>query len=475
MEKTRLFLKKIEKTILRFGMIEPGERILVAVSGGADSVCLLHVLHSLAGALRCELSVAHFDHGLRPAEDPEETVFAASLASSLNLACACGEPEVPLSPRTPSLEEQARLARYAFLEKIRSRFGAHRIALAHHMNDQAETVLMRLLRGSGTEGLAGMAPVRSGRFIRPLIEVSRGEIEAYLQMKGLPFMTDSSNRSLDPLRNRVRLELIPLLASFQPRIVERLAATAEILRLDHAFLKQCADKWIEERCGREPGRVRIPRAAFTSLPAGLQNHVIREIVRVVAKGSLRSVDIRHIDAVKAINAAPGSRGPLHLPNGIRAEVDPTHLIVSSQLEVPEECAFSYVLEEPGVCAVPEARTVLTLRLMQGADGVQLDGNPHREYFDADKIRFPLTVRSIRPGDRFRPLGMSGTRKVKNFLIDMKIPRSERRRIPVLTHRSDTEIVWVCGLRIDDRFKWTSGTKRVLEGTYLRQATALEGE
>lgn len=455
-------------------MIEPEERILVAVSGGADSVCLLHVLHSLTATLGCELAVAHFDHGLRPAEDPQETAFAASLASSLGVECACGQPEIPLDPGSPSLEERARLARYTFLEETCRRLGTHKIALAHHMNDQAETVLMRLLRGSGAEGLAGMAPVRGGRFIRPLIEVSRAEIEAYLRAKGLPYMSDSSNRSLDPLRNRLRLELIPFLASFQPRIVERLAATAEILRLDHAFLKQCADEWIRERCEHESGSVKIPRAAFVSLPAGLQNHVIREVLRSAARGSLRRVEIRHIDAVKAIGAAPGNRGPLHLPNGIRAEANPAYLIVGSRTAVHTGPEFSYLMQSPGTCALPEAGASLTLRLMPSTDGVELDGVPQREYFDADRIRFPLTVRSIRPGDRFRPLGMSGARKLKDFLIDLKIPRSERARIPLLTHRSGSEIVWVCGLRIDDRFKLTTETKRVLEGIYLKRETAPSG-
>jgi len=239
-------MHKVRKTIDAHEMLKVGDKVVVAVSGGPDSVCLLDVLEKLAPEYKIRLIVAHFDHTLRPHEDEEETEFVRQLARQYGIEFHTAKASETIHSSKGSLEERARKQRYAFLEQVRAKTNANKIALGHQLNDQAETVILRLLRGSGMQGLAGILPVRDRVFIRPLLSVSRQEIIRYLAHRGLKWVDDSSNLSTDPLRNRIRLELIPLLQSYQPRIVEILARTADTLQLDNSFLEDCAAGWLEK-------------------------------------------------------------------------------------------------------------------------------------------------------------------------------------------------------------------------------------
>jgi len=237
-------LRKVIDTIARYGMIHPGDRVIVGVSGGPDSVCLLDILHRLKEELSTDLVLAHFEHGLRPEEDPGETEFVRQLASRLHYPFET-EKGSPLRPGTSFVQEEVlRNARYDFLERTRKKHGAHKIALGHNLEDQAETILMRLLRGSGSAGLAGIPPVRNKTIIRPLIQLGRKEIEAYLESRRLKHLVDSSNLRAIHLRNRIRLELIPILKKYQPQVIKRLAEAAVILRSEDEFLDGLAGDWV---------------------------------------------------------------------------------------------------------------------------------------------------------------------------------------------------------------------------------------
>jgi len=220
----------VRSTLKDRGMVREGDRVVAAVSGGADSVCLLDVLARLSMELGLDVAVAHFDHGLRKDQDQSETLFVKDLAEGLELPFYTEKASPPLQGRAGSLEERARDARYAFLERVRQAHRARRVAVGHNMDDQAETVLMRLLRGSGPSGLSGIPLVREPGIIRPLISVRRRDIEAYLKARGLPWRVDPTNLKTRHLRNRIRLELLPLLLDFQPRLVERLGGLADLIR-----------------------------------------------------------------------------------------------------------------------------------------------------------------------------------------------------------------------------------------------------
>ena len=274
-------LKKVKETILRYGMIDSSDLLIVAVSGGPDSVCLLDILNSIKDESRVKLVVAHYNHGLRQGEDESETRSVRQLATSMNLPFETGKASLLTHENSASIEEKARNARYGFLEGIMNRLHAHKIAMGHNLNDQAETVLMRLFRGSGSSGLAGIPPCRDNAIIRPLIEIKRDEIESYLKEREISYVTDSSNYDTRYLRNRIRLELIPLLLQYQPRLIEHLGQLADMMRGENEFLELLAQDWVEKEAESKTDReIIIPLPVFRDLSQPLRNRVIRQLFKI---------------------------------------------------------------------------------------------------------------------------------------------------------------------------------------------------
>jgi len=470
MKSTTQTIKKVRRTISFYDMVQPGDIVVVAVSGGPDSVCLLDVLNELKDELGIQLTVAHFDHGLRPDQDEEETRFVESLADSLGLLFVSKKANQDMRRGSGSLEEKARHARYRFLEGAGERFSAQKIALGHTLNDQAETVLMRLLRGSGPSGLAGIPPKRDETIIRPLIEVSRSEIEAYLEQKELKYVTDPTNFEERHLRNRVRLDLLPHLEKYQPQIVGLLGQTARIMRSDEAWLESMAKTWAEKVIERgEKGEILILLDSFVELPDALRNRVIRQALGIIG-GGLRRVSMRHIDAINGVARGIRPQARISLPRGMIVKKVYDRLVFSRVKE--RECEeLSYALKRPGAYTLEGFGGALTLEELNRGPSREMGTSPWTAFFDAGSLSYPLVIRNFRSGDKFVPLGMKGHKKIKDFFIDLKIPSEKRERIPILTYKDS--IVWVCGFRIDDRFKVTPQTKRVLRVT-LREIGGTEG-
>lgn len=459
MESDKITLRKVEATISRYQMLDPGDLCIVGVSGGPDSVCLLHILHELRETLEIGLVVAHYDHGLREEEDEGETQFVRRIASAMGVSFET-EKASPISLEgTSSLEERARNARYAFFEKLKRKLSAQKIAVGHNLNDQAETVLMRLLRGSGPSGLAGIPPARDNTIIRPLIEIKRDEIEFYLKARDLSYVIDSSNLQTDYLRNRIRLELLPQLLQYQPKLIEHLGQLAHILRGENKFLDDQAEDWVAREADQKPdGEVVIPVRPFIELSEPVRSRVTRHLLKKIGK-NLRRIDRGHIESVTLLAKAPNPQGTLNLPNVIRVKKIYDQLaFTAGDKEEPE--AFHYHLDGVGTYFLEEIGLSITLEEMDLVPDLDVDSDPKNAYLDLANLAYPLILRNFRPGDRFVPFGMAGHKKIKDFFIDLKIPSEMRATIPLLVSQ-DTP-VWVCGLRIDDRFKVTSETKRVLK-------------
>ncbi len=454
---------KVQETLNRHGMIDKKDRIIVAVSGGPDSICLLDILHRLREEMGIEIVVAHFDHGLRPQEDEIETRFVHDLALSMGLSFESEKGYLAAETGGTSIEEMARDTRYAFLEDLSNRLGAQKIAVGHTLNDQAETVIMRLLRGSGPSGLAGIPPVRDKRIIRPLIEISRQEILSYLKDVGLSYMTDSSNLQRAFLRNRIRLDLMPRLLDYQPRLIEHLGRLAQLLRDENRFMDLQADQWIRNEA--EPAQessIATLIARFLDLTPPLRNRVTRGLLLRVQK-NLRRISRDHILSVSRLAEGPDPQGELHLPGGLRVIKTYERLVFSRSGE-PKPLRFRIPIPGPGTFHIERNHLSLSLENLDPGLDPARHASPDVALVDAGNIQFPLLLRNPEPGDRFIPLGMKGRKKIKDFFIDLKIPSGQRARIPILF--SGDIPVWVCGYRIDDRFKITPATKAILKITII---------
>jgi tRNA(Ile)-lysidine synthase len=358
-----------------------------------------------------------------------------------------------------SREEAARNARYAFLEKVRKKHKAQKIALGHNLNDQAETVLMRLLRGSGPSGLTGIPPCRDGSIIRPLIEIERPEIERYLKAKKLASVTDSSNLKTDYLRNKIRLDLMPLLKEHQPRLASLLAQTAEILRDEDNYMREIAEAWMAANMTSVPQEeLSVPITSFLGLPVALRRRVIRSAIEKMKK-DLRRISWDHIEAIQRLAEAEKPQAALNLPGRLTVKRTYDHLIFSS-LTRKKPQPFHHTFEGPGAYDLREIGRGLCIEEIPNQKGLCLRGTRWTAFLDAEKVRFPLTLRTLKAGDRFIPFGMKGHKKLKDFFVDLKVPLDLRRSTPILC--CDDTPLWICGFRIDDRFKVTIETERVLK-------------
>jgi tRNA(Ile)-lysidine synthase len=450
------FLSNISRTIDRFSMIEDGERVLVALSGGADSVALLAALRRLAPGRGWTLAAAHLNHRLRGAEADRDESFVRSLADRM---------EVPLVSRRleagflrerqgQSLEEAARDARYRFLREAAAASGAGRIALGHHRGDQAETVLMNLLRGSGVEGLKGMRPVRDGLFVRPLLQATRQEVLAYLEGEGIPFREDSTNRDERFFRNRIRRHLLPLLSSrYNRRIEEGLAQLARIALREDDYLDRAVREALA-RLGLEQAeaRIELDRGDLLELHEAVRYRVVKVLLGRLAAG--RRVGHGHVETVLALAGGGRPQGAVHLPGGVRAVREYDRLCLVGR--ATGSAGYAYAVAVPGRIAIPAARCCLSFSLTDSTSG---RGSAQTALFDADRIAFPLAVRPARPGDRIRPLGLGGTKKLQDLFTDRKVPRSRRSVLPILEDREG--ILWVAGICRGDRARVTEETRHVL--------------
>ncbi|HXY54597.1 MAG TPA: tRNA lysidine(34) synthetase TilS [Nitrospirota bacterium] len=438
-------------------MLSPGDRVVVAVSGGPDSVCLLNVLQALSKDLSLALHVAHLDHLFRGNESAAEALFVARLAEKMGIPATIEQFDVPAFCRERGLSSQAgaREVRYRFLHRVAESVGASRIATGHTATDQAETILMRLLRGAGIAGLSAIPPVREN-IIRPLINVTREEVLEYLRLSGLEYVSDPSNMRPVYTRNRIRMEVLPVLKRLNPRIVETLASEAALLRDEGEAAEACLRTIEAEVLVQGEDGVALRRESFNALPQAFKRRVLIKAAGLAGSQSSGLSSVQINDAI-AFMAASQTGRTMRMPYGLVMEREYERFILRSQAATE---GFSYTLPVPGSIAIPE--------LGMDAEAEVLDRLPDEKYvknyrwqalFDYDKIGL-LTIRNRRPGDWFCPAGMGGrSKKLQDFFVDVKVPRRRRDTVPIIL--SDNDVVWVVGLRTDDRFLPGSVTKRVL--------------
>lgn len=459
-------LNKVKQTVNKFRMISPGDRIAVAVSGGADSVALLDCLNAMAVEKQFQLYVIHVNHLLRGTEAEADAEYVAELAGKYNLPYTIRRVDVRKLAKAMATSKQdaARILRYRAMEEVAVNWGANKIALGHHADDQAETILLHLLRGTGLEGLVGMQPVREGRYIRPLLEVTRQEIEAYCDSHNLEYRTDRSNLQTVYLRNKIRLELMPLLLrDYNPALVRGLSRLASIAREESDFLSQETVKaFAQVATAQDPSRVVLEIGKLSTLPKALQRRVLISAWKKVS-GVHANLELERVDEALDLAEHSLTGSGIQMPNGVYLEKSYGVLIVRLDLgHNGLEKDFAYMLPVPGKVTVGELALTVKAEYVPnyhptGSSRPSVDNLS--VFLDADKISSPLIVRNRRAGDRFYPLGAPGHKKLKDFFIDAKVPRELRQKALLVC--CEEEIIWVAGMRLAEPYRISNSTGKIL--------------
>lgn len=472
------FLRRVLQTITAHRMFKPGDRVLAGVSGGPDSMALLYALVSLSADLSVTVAVAHFNHQIRQEDAASDAEFVRAQAEQLALPFFFKKEDVLgyQKQHRMSLEEAARELRYRFLFDVAETQGFSKIALGHHADDNAEQVLMNLIRGSGLKGLSGIPAVRQRRVARPLIRSSKPEIDEFIRKRHIPFVMDASNQNRRHLRNRIRHHLMPLLKQqYNPAITNSLNRLAHIITDETEWISALIDKAFKENAAISGDKsIFLSLSWFEHAHPALKRHILRHAIQQI-KGDIKRIGFSHLDAAIEL-ASRGTDGKrIDLPDGIGVAIEKDQLKLSKGYAGPrrkkqdmapaEAPDFSYVMFEAGFrpdrLHIPETGATLDFSPIDHnpADDIR-SADPAIAFMDRDRLARPLIVRSIRPGDRFAPLGAGGSQKLKKFFINNKIPRHIRPLCPVLV--SNNKIIWLGGLRISESVKVTDDTVKILK-------------
>ncbi|MDP6501544.1 MAG: tRNA lysidine(34) synthetase TilS [Dehalococcoidales bacterium] len=457
------YQQSLEQRVLRFiwenHQISDQNQLLVAVSGGPDSVCLLHILANLREELDIKLHVAHLDHQLRGAESEADAVYVSQLARELGIPATIASRDVEgyRVRQRASLEEAARDVRYTFLAEVAESIGTDRVAVGHTSDDQVETILMHLIRGTGTRGLRGLQPnspwgpsESNLTIVRPLLSLSRQETIDYCCRYRLEPRSDATNLSLSALRNKIRHQLVPLLESYNPRIDEALIRMARIAGDDLTSLNKEGLRLWGTIAQKQGEAIVLDRKDFLELPSGLKRHLLRESIEQLL-GDLKDIEARHIEAIIAAARKPAGK-MVRLPGGLVFIIEYDRFLlapVSAALSPFPVLENEVTLKIPGETLFSGWRVTARIKEPEQMEDKEDDFSA---CFCLDKVGDEILVRSRQAGDRFQPLSMSQSKKLGEFMIDAKIPRAWRDRIPIVC--SPHHILWVVGWRIDDRAKAT---------------------
>ena len=474
-------VNQIYQYIQEYKLILPEDKVVLGVSGGGDSIALLHILYEIRARLKMQLIVAHLDHQLRAGESEEDLTFVRSQAQALGLPFVEGKEDVKMFSESEglSLEDAARRVRYDFLRSVAVSHQAQKIAVGHTKEDQAETLLLRLMRGTGMQGLGGMRPSRPLEpvtLIRPLLETSKEMLRSYLNERNLTWREDSSNQEIFPTRNKVRKLLIPFLEKeFNPKILDELFHLSQILGVDHEYLQRETLKVFRELVRPAGKTLSFSIDSFKDLDLAIQRRLIREIFcALVPDGNL---SYQHVENVLSFLKSSQSGRGIILPKGVEGwrEFDQffagkrelKNVLNSELIQVPGEKVMEgkRVQFKIGICrrsvkdipplAQSESSLVQTWGLLSEGRAVE-----YCEYFSADKIEDSVVIRSRQAGDLYDPIGLGSFKAVKEIFIDEKVPLSFRKQIPIFV--SGKKIFWIGGYRISESFKVQADSPEVLE-------------
>lgn len=456
-----MLLDSVKHTIEKENLFDMGDRVLVALSGGPDSVCLLHCLKKIEDNYKLKIFAAHLNHKIRGIEAQKDAMYAAKLCDSLEVPFFVKAVDVPLyaMERKLTLEEAARNVRYQMLFEIKEKIGADKVAIAHNLDDQAETVLMRLLRGTGINGLKGMDYKRKDGIVRPLLDVLKSQIEEYCIENNLDPRLDKTNLETDYTRNKIRINLIPFIENgYAQNIKMILSRMANILREDNDFLEREAKTLFLKDSFFSEEMVRIHGDDLKFLHPALQKRIIRYSITHILK-SLEGIESVHIEDVLNLVYNPKKQAVINLPKGLLVYKRPEGLIFTTKTISYNTNGFCYEVVPGESISIPEINWVIETKVMSKEKCMMLPTGNLTKAFDIEKIKGNIVVRTRQDGDRMRPMGLGGTKKLKDIFIDMKIPREERDETPLICDQES--IIWLVGHKISEDYKIDENTKKVL--------------
>ncbi|MBC8061503.1 MAG: tRNA lysidine(34) synthetase TilS [Clostridiaceae bacterium] len=453
-------IQKVLNTIEKNSMFNKGDRVIVAVSGGPDSMSLLHLLNQLSKQLEISLIVAHVNHCLRGLEADKDQEFVHNFCEDFKIECYSKRIDINkiAKANNVSSETAGRDARYGYFIELKDKYKVNKIALAHNANDQAETVLMRIIRGTGLEGLVGIKPVREETYVRPLLNITRPEIEEYCVTNNINARLDKTNLENIYTRNKIRLELIPYLEkNFNQDIVNGLIKLGDIAKKDNDFIEKHVDFSYKKYCHRKQGKVIIKSEAFKEHESVLSRLIRRTFQEV--NGNLYNFEKVHIYDIISIQKQ-GTGKVITLPSAVNAINEYGDIIITKEensSEIEKYETFLHINEEN---RIQHIGMNITLKLLHSEKKINFTDKPNIRNFDFDKVTGDIIVRNRKDGDKFSPFGMKGTKKLKDLFIDLKVKKSERSKIPLICFGED--IAWIVGYRVSEKFKITSDTKNILQ-------------
>jgi len=467
-------ITRVYETITRYRLFVSGDRVIIGASGGPDSTCLIAILCALSKPLGIMLHLAHFNYATRGDESELDEQFVCRIAEefSLGISIERAEPTTLATVGTGSFQSRARMARYRFFDRVASEQSASKIATGHTTNDQAETILMWIVRGTGLSGLGGIPIQRSHHIVRPLIELTRTDVLNYLGKQNIAFRTDSTNDTRSYLRNRVRLDLLPLLRRFNPKIERSIAHLASIVTEDEKVLGDITatvfkELLVHKKNGVNNENCHINRQKFLQLPLALQRRCIRKAAMQV-KGHVRGMTFLHIEQI--IDFILKSAGRLSVLEcaGLKVHSHDCNEIVVANIAVkaeastwePQEFFVPGEIELQSIgCRIKSWRQPSSLMTDSITPSTKFTSrDPMVAFFDEDTFALPLTIRPWQAGDVFCPMGMGGKRKkLQDYFVDMKVPQYLRTQIPLIV--ASEGILWIPGYRQDERFQARSTTNR----------------
>ncbi|MDF2520012.1 MAG: tRNA(Ile)-lysidine synthetase [Clostridia bacterium] len=452
------FVDQVKAYISKYNMLSPGDSVVVGVSGGADSLCLLHVLNTIKDEIGIKIFAVHLNHQFRGADADADAQFVEDICKSWNIPYRIESFDVPGYSKESGLspEEAGREIRYKLFREAKDEISANKVAVAQNLNDNIETILMRLLRGTGLEGLKGIDAVRDD-IIRPLLDTDRASIEEYCRQNGLQPRVDKTNLKPIYLRNKIRLELIPYLKeSFNPNIGESLIRLSQIIKEENDYLEQQTDMLINELVKFDNQKASVQIKDLKVLHEAMQKRLIRRIIEK-STGTLNGFEYKHFQGVlELLDKSTGAA--LELPKNLKAYISYENLILSKKIENHHKKCY-YKLNYDYDNKIDEADLKLSVTKV---DRSQLTSIPKRNdtvYIDASKVKQELIIRNRQSGDMFSPIGMKGSKKLKDYFIDKKIPRENRDNILLIA--DGNEVVWIVGSIISEKYKISSQTEKVI--------------